>query len=211
MRIFIQTMTKKVRRKYSVLKWRLKSMRFRQAAPQADADQPAADAKEAEGTLGQRTALVKARPARLARRTYVMVDGAAEVDAVFFRLRDGLLKTLGIDLAAKQIPVGTRIRAEVGSLYGQRPYLFLDPWEESGWLMEKTPTGFLIAPADKIVERETFMRGNAWDIVNVFKPDGEEGLFRVSSERCGSKLMSVALYQDYLVKELKLAEYIRRS
>ena len=199
MRIFIQTVTRWGRSKIFREKYNRK---LSAAATPTEEIEPG---KEAESP--SLSALVKSRPAHLAKRSYVLIDNSAEVDALFFRLRDSLFKSLGIDLAAGRIPVGNRIRAEVGSLHGQRPYFFLDPWEENGWLIEKTPTGFLIAPADKIVERDTFMRGSAWDVVNIFKPDRQDGLYRLSSQRCGDKLMSLALYQDYLVKELKLADY----
>ena len=202
MRFFIQTMTQRLRGKFTSSQNEGKPS----ATPSSAAAAP--EAEQEETPVMRRKAIVKSRPEHLARRNYVLLDNAKEIDALFFRLRDGLLKTLGIELSSRRIPVGNRIRAEIGTLPGQRPYLFLDPWEESGWLVEKTSTGFLIAPADKIVERETFMRGNAWDIVNVFKPDNDEGLYRLSSQRCGDKLMSMALYQDYLVNELKLTEYI---
>ena len=210
MRIFTRTVIHRVRRKIFSMITRGRKAASAWAALPAEAPslaEPAAASQTTSKETLARISPVKPRPAHLAKRSYVLLDNGAEVDMLFFRLRDGLLRSLGIDLGSGHMPVGNRIRAETGNLHGQRPYFFLDPWEETGWLVEKTPTGFLIAPADKIVERETFMRGSAWDVVNIFKPDNQDGLYRLSSQRCGDKLMSLALYQDYLVKELKLAEY----
>jgi hypothetical protein len=88
-----------------------------------------------------------------------------------------------------------------------RDYCFLQPWSEQGWLFERTPTGWMVAPADKNALTDSFLRTNmAWDSVSVFVPEEDaDGLLRLKSSRLGDDLISYPVYEDTILTELGLS------
>jgi hypothetical protein len=170
-----------------------------------DQDEELLPAHSDELVREERGSLVKSRYSHYTEQRYAVVSDPEELKTAFMRLKGGLFKTLGVEFTPRGVTPTPGLRIETGLLPGNNPYMYFDPWDRMGWLIEQTHTGFSIAPADKIVERNTFMRGAVWDVVTVYRPDEQIGLFRLSSQRSGERLVSLAMYQEYLLKELGLS------
>ena len=153
--------------------------------------------------------LVVPRPPHFASREYTILDDDDDrVEALFQRFRAALVRR-SQGLGSHRLGEPPPFRAEFGRLAlgrSQRSYCYLQPWNEQGWLIERTPTGWFIAPADKNIVTDTFMRTNmAWDSVTLFRPEDEtEGLLRIRSSRHGEELISYPVYEDAILKELGL-------
>ncbi|MBF0441654.1 MAG: hypothetical protein HQK54_07090 [Oligoflexales bacterium] len=144
--------------------------------------------------------LVKSRPAHLSKRNYTLVEDQDALDYLFNKLKTNLLTAYGYGKyrGVNNLP---RVRYEAGTIMGNRSYFYLEPWDEKGWLFERTPYGWIISRADKIVEQKTFLRGESWDAVTVFKPEGEE-VFRLSSKKMGDELLSFMIYEENIKREI---------
>ncbi|MEY4631496.1 MAG: hypothetical protein RIQ81_1616 [Pseudomonadota bacterium] len=95
---------------------------------------------------------------------------------------------------------------ETGMLDSERPYLYLQPLNQSGFLFERGGTGWVIARADKIVAKDTFMRaGEFWDVVNVVASPIPGGMPKVSSHRFKDQLMPFSEYRRRLVEAIRCA------
>lgn len=95
---------------------------------------------------------------------------------------------------------------ETGMLESERPYLFLQPLNHPGFLFERGGTGWVVARADKIVAKDTFMRaGELWDVVNVVASPVPGGMPKVSSHRFKEQLMPFSEYRRRLVEAIRFA------
>ena len=140
--------------------------------------------------------LVKERPSRL-QDDFVLVEDRRTLDQIFLRLRGQFCdpsvrrtKSLGKKTIIK----------ETGKLDPDRLYFYLKPLNQSGWLFERSGSGWLVSRAEKIVGQNTFMRSHEpWDRVTVF--DGKSGKLnapRITSDRLGAELVSFAVYEEKL-------------
>ena len=94
---------------------------------------------------------------------------------------------------------------EHGQLSEKRKYFYVQPINEDGWLFERSPYGWTISRASKIVESQTFLRNSdAWDVVVLFKPDHPDGLIRLSSKRLSHDLICFPIYHQMLMEALAL-------
>lgn len=93
------------------------------------------------------------------------------------------------------------MRCESGTLQGQRPYFFMQPWNEMGFLFEMTQRGWVIARAERIVSSEQFMRErSAFDHVALFESSELPGTLRARSDQLGEELTSLSLYEDAVLR-----------
>lgn len=97
---------------------------------------------------------------------------------------------------------------EKGMLPDERLYFFIQTFNESGYLFEERPKGWVVSKADKIVHGKTFLRSqDAWDAVNIMAPDTSGKLMRVSSKRFSSELLCYPVYEDFLLEALPPLSY----
>jgi len=190
-----------VRETFHEWKMRLKAsfwqVVFRKSPPATAAYEPHMVAAE--------SALVKPRPFRL-EDAYVPLNDFSIADGLFLRLRRYLFRQTDLLHASRdgQKVLG-RILRESGRTAGDRPYFYLQPLNEQGWLFERSGSGWVISRAHKIVRNDNFLRSNeAWDIVTVYQPKDGQGTPRVSSQRLGAQLVSFAVYEEKLNETLSL-------
>jgi hypothetical protein len=160
--------------------------------------------------------LVASRPARFAPREYEILDEDDErIEAMFQRLRGEIIRRsqYGSDRRLGRPPPWRAEFGRLGSQRSARSYCYVQPWNEQGWLFERMPMGWVIAPANKNEVRDTFLRTNlAWDAVTLFRPEGDpEGLLRLKSSRLGEELVSYPVYEDMVLSQLGLANIDRQA
>lgn len=145
-------------------------------------------------------ALGKGRPVPLeaSEVTHLTVDEAA--DTWFSRLRESIVNEFGPSTVMEG---GPRYLLETGVLDSDRAYLYLQPHNQRGLLVERAGDGWVLARADKIVSRDTFMRtGEAWDVVRVVGT-GDGRLPKVSSRRFDEDLMPFSEYRKRLLEAIR--------
>lgn len=124
-------------------------------------------------------------------------------DTWFSRLRDLAIMEFGS--APFESRAGSYL-LETGRLDSEREYLYLQPLNETGFLFERAGAGWVIARADKIVAKDTFMRaGEAWDVVNVVPSPVTGGMPKVASHRFKDQLMPFSEYRRRLVEAIRCA------
>jgi len=149
----------------------------------------------------RQTAVIKPRPLSLEER-YRPLDNPGELDQMFLRMRDRLYDT------ADAIAVGSRLRPrvilrEAGRIGPKRPYFFLKPMSETGWLFERSGSGWVVSRAEKIVGQDTFLRrGEPWDIVTLHESASGSNTIRVTSQRIGGDLIPFSVYESKLDVEM---------
>lgn len=90
---------------------------------------------------------------------------------------------------------------ESGNITGHRPYFFLQPWNEMGYLFEMTQRGWVISRAEKIINLDRFMRQlNAWDHVVLYESSELPDTLRVRAEQWGDDFVSLSLYEDAMIR-----------
>jgi hypothetical protein len=143
--------------------------------------------------------LVVARPARLDER-YVMVETAALADAAFAQFQAIVLQEVDrISQEARRFGTKSIVTKEVGKTADGRRFIFLKPFNDYGWLIERNGPGWRMSRAEKIVRDGIFMRGQGdpWDQVLVYHvPQDQDRLFRVKSQRFGGDLLTLTVYED---------------
>lgn len=150
-------------------------------------------------------ALMKSRPIAWEPMTYVLVEDKKAVDRMFQRFCDVVTKELQ-KARPSRIGETPKFRMETGTLVGERRYIFVQPWNETGWLVEQAPSGWVIARAEKRLGTETFMRsGEAIDAVNLYANERDPSMIKVSSHLAGDEDVSWPLYERQITDWLKEA------
>lgn len=157
------------------------------------------------GRSRQDLGLVKSRPMFLEDR-YQIVQNRGEIETIFDQLREklvGLCDT--VSSASRAQGSGRVVLRQVGMTNDRRPYLFIKPMSESGWLFEMAPAGWRVSQAEQIISREMFMRSHddPWDVATVWKDPKGVGLTRVQSQRFGRELMTVSEYERRVYDAIK--------
>ena len=151
------------------------------------------------GKVPKRRALVKDRPASLEQR-YAILDHAALADEVFLRLKQQLFTAIDSRRS------GPTVFREAGRLAPGRPYFYLKPANQTGWLCERSGAGWLLTPAEKIVGRDLFLRGDEpIDSVVLYMAQDRVVMPRVRSQLLGDDLVALAVYEQKLLHQLGLA------
>jgi hypothetical protein len=97
-----------------------------------------------------------------------------------------------------------RLMWESGNITGHRPYFFIQPWNEMGYLFEMTQRGWVISRAEKIISLDRFMRQlSAWDHVVLYESGELDGTIRVRSDQWGEDHVSLPLYEDAMLRLFK--------
>ena len=144
--------------------------------------------------------LVKQRPVHLEQR-YTVQDNERRVDEVFSSMRASLITmTDEISDAARRGLRGKIVFRETGKTSEGRGFAFFKPMSDYGWLVERTGAGWRISRAEKIIDREMFLRSNSepWDVAILYEDPAGQGQPRVKSSRFGNTLMALPVYQEKL-------------
>ncbi len=130
------------------------------------------------------------------------IEDSQKVREAFIQLRD---KLYAWNLRTKSDPLAApRLMWESGQITGHRPYFFLQPWNEMGYLFEMTQRGWVISRAEKIVDLDRFMRQlSAWDHVVLYEAGELSGTLRVKSDQWGEDFVSLPLYEDAMLRLFK--------
>jgi hypothetical protein len=124
-------------------------------------------------------------------------------DTWFIRLRD--LAVMEFGSAPFESRAGSYL-LETGRLDSERDYIYLQPLNQTGFLFERAGAGWVIARADKIVAKDTFMReGEVWDVVNVVPSSLPGGMPKVASHRFRDQMMPFSEYRQRLVEAIRCA------
>ena len=166
------------------------------------------DSRQTRAPVGSRQRakeLVKPRPMSMSLQWEVIQDDHLG-DETFFKIRQQVFEH--IDRQRFEGGGGalrSKMFCETGRIQPGRPYFFLKPTNEIGWLFERSGPGWVISRAEKIVGQDMFLRrGDPWDIVSLYgTPDGA-GSLRVSSPRMKGELLSLAIYRMKLLQNLEL-------
>ncbi len=157
------------------------------------------------GRSRQDLGLVKSRPMFLEDR-YQIVQNRGEIETIFDQLREKLVGLCdAVSSASRAHGSGRVVLRQVGMTNDRRPYLFMKPMSESGWLFEMAPAGWRVSQAEQIISREMFMRSHddPWDVATVWKDPKGVGLTRVQSQRFGRELMTVSEYERRVYDAIK--------
>jgi len=130
---------------------------------------------------------------------WLPVEDTQKVRESFVHLRDAFyLWNLKTKTGPGQPP---RLMWESGNVTGHRPYFFLQPWNEIGYLFEMTQRGWVISRAEKIVSLDRFMRQlSAWDHAVLYESGELQGTLRVKCEQWGEDFVSLPLYEDAMLR-----------
>lgn len=124
-------------------------------------------------------------------------------DQAFEKMRLSLYKWVYKERDEQQLWQSPILFTERGFLEDGRPYFFLKPKDQIGWLFERTSQGWVITRSSKITSQNTFMRPyDPWDIVTLYSPKRTESSIRVISQRLGDDIISFPIYEKRLVEEL---------
>jgi hypothetical protein len=159
--------------------------------------------KTVRGPAGRtRSSLVKSRPASLEQR-YRLVEDEDFGNEVFGRLQQRLFMLANQGLSDR---TGQKIvYKERGRMAPGRPYFFLKPHGSSGLLFERSGPGWVVSRAEKIVDRDLFLRdGPVLEHANVFLAADRSPLPRIKSDSLGNELLAFAVYEQKLLRHLGL-------
>jgi len=146
--------------------------------------------------------LVKPRPASLEQR-YQLLDHSALADEIFRRLQQ---RVFGAISEQERKERGSTVFRELGRLHPGRPYFFIKPQSQEGWLFERSGAGWLVTPAEKIIARDLFLRAEApVDSVQLFMARDQATMPRVKSLAVGEDLLAFSFYEQKLLQQLGLA------
>lgn len=144
----------------------------------------------------RRQAVIKDRPVSLEQR-YAPLDSSLQADEIFLRLKHNLYAALDAQEG------GRTIFRESGRVAPGRPYFYLKPAGEKGWLWERQGAGWVITRAEKIIGRNLFLRDEEpVDAAELFIAKDRAALPRVRSQTLGQDLLAMAVYEQKLRKQL---------
>ncbi len=146
--------------------------------------------------------LVKNRPASLEQR-YRLIEDSAFGDEIFQRLQNRLFTMANqgmTDIRGSKI-----VYKERGKINPDRPYFYLKPSGTSGLLFERSGPGWIVSRAEKIIDRDLFLRaGEILEHANIFLADDRTPLPRIKSDQMSNELLAYAVYEQKLLKHLGL-------
>lgn len=163
-------------------------------------------------TVSQRkNRLVQSRPASLEQR-YLLLDdqenGSGIGDEIFGRLQQRFFQMANQGLTDR---AGQRvIYKEKGRMAPNRPYFYLKPHGATGLLFERSGPGWVVSRAEKIVDRDLFLReGPVLEHANVFLARSDDqsqrpSLPRIKSDQLGNDLLAFSVYEQKLLRHLGL-------
>jgi hypothetical protein len=162
-------------------------------------------------TLGEQAEKLKDPPQRSltlpagpALPTYQLLDDSALANEVFVEVKQHLFALIEeVNLMFTENGENHIFFKESGMLSGKRPYFYLKLSGEKGLLFERSGSGWLVAPADKIVGRDFFVRnGELLDAVQVYT-NLQTGRVRLSSTLLDLEQVGLTVYCERLVHLLQ--------
>jgi hypothetical protein len=168
------------------------------AAGDDDAEAPLLASTRVEARKKQLTTAPK--PRTLEER-YELLEDERLADQLFERLRRRIYQEL--DDQARQNPQAPSIWREAGRMAPKRPYFYLKAPGEAGLLFERNGSGWVVAPAEKIVARDLFLRrGAVKEAALLFQAKEAGAVPRVQSHLFGQGLSPFAIYEKELLSRL---------
>ena len=146
------------------------------------------------------TELVHSRPAHL-EESYGIFEDTRQIDQIFTSLRKKLFEDSdALSTLARRGEGGKTVFRETGKTSEGRGYILFKPFNDYGWLIERSGAGWRINRAEKIISQNMFLRsnGDAWDVAVLFADPKRSDFVRVKSQRFGDTLMSMAVYEQRL-------------
>ncbi len=146
--------------------------------------------------------VVKSRPASLEQR-YRLIEDSTFGDEIFQRLQNRFFTMANQGMTDSR---GAKIvYKERGKINPDRPYFYLKPNGKSGILFERSGPGWVVSRAEKIVDRDLFLReGEILEHANVFLADDRTPLPRIRSDQMSQELLAYSVYEQKLLKHLGL-------
>lgn len=142
-----------------------------------------------------RKSLVKSRPVSLEQR-YELLDHVELADEIFSTLKARVFA---------QVAKGPYLK-EAGKLAGNRPYFYVKPLGEKGFLFERSGKGWVVTPAEKIVGRDLFLREQApLDVVSLYLAKDQASFPRVKSVTGGDALLAFSVYEQRMLSQIGCA------
>lgn len=152
--------------------------------------------KASENTQKTKDVLVKSRPMTLS-ESYSRSLDRIDLDALFMRFRRNVWRELQSLESRKGRALATR---ESGRMASGQPYFYIKPFNQKGWLFERSDTGWVICFAEKIHTADTFIRSEyAWDVATCLTNQSYEATPRVNSTKFELQLVSLSLYEDKVI------------
>jgi hypothetical protein len=94
-----------------------------------------------------------------------------------------------------------QIHREGGKINGGRRYFFIQQFNTKGWLVERSGLGWVVSRAEKIAQRNLFVRhGAPFDIVSILEPADGSDRFRIRSGRWDIDHFSLDAYAARWIK-----------
>ena len=148
------------------------------------------------------------------RQSFDLVMDRRLVSALFFRLA-GHLREYIEDHQRRAVGQAPTLQLRTGTLPDGEGFLFLQSWNEPGYLIELSQHGWLIAEADYIAHEHRFMRSRErWEAVTIMSSSqtgAAEILLRISSSRWQGELLSYPIYFDRLCNDLPLLQALQHT
>jgi hypothetical protein len=142
------------------------------------------------------SSVIKSRPVSLTARYAPLTEGPL-CDEFFLRLKRKVYEAMDQG--------GITAHREAGKLASGRSYFYVKPFNQKGWLFERSGAGWVVAWAEKMAASDTFMRDpGVIDIASVQVPEDPTRLPRVQSPVGGGELISMVLYEERLIQSLGL-------
>ena len=102
-------------------------------------------------------------------------------------------------------PNSGTIFKEAGRIGDGRPYFYMKPSGETGFLFEASNKGWIVSRAEKIHHQDLFLReGEVMDHVTLHTSEDRRGFPRVTSVRMGGSLLSMTVYEQELLEDIGL-------
>lgn len=151
----------------------------------------------------QRRQIVVDRPSSLEQR-YAPLEDAPLGDEIFLRLKKRIYRELD-DYA--RIPKTKAVFRESGRLSSGRPYFYLKPMGEIGWLFERDGSGWQVSPAEKDAARDLFIREREiLDRTELYIAKDQALMPRIKAPGLGSgsDLLAIPVYEQKILQRLGL-------
>ncbi len=135
-------------------------------------------------------------------RFHEAIDRRA-VDQHFEKLCELLLDAVqNHNTEARLGSVAKLIHLEQGQSADGRLIAYFKPFNQKGWLLERSGSGWRMTMAEKIAADESFLRSHLepWDVTQIYTDDLAEAPDRIQSLRFGPMLMSLSSYHQCMLK-----------
>jgi hypothetical protein len=150
--------------------------------------------------------LTENRPAMDAwKLQYELVSDQETVTDVFQKLKDHVYKELDRSSVLKGDSLGKPVKyfREAGRIGLAKPYFFLKPAGDKGFLFEKSVSGWTLSRAEKICAQNLFLRDSEpFDYVTLYANHQLRRMPKVASQLLGEDILPFAAYERVVLDVL---------